>query len=77
MIEEQIENTGHEAVDFMWGHHPVIGAPFLSERCRLSAPRVRYRSSTTKMGQITGWDFIKRVDGRSSQTVTETHSTCA
>jgi hypothetical protein len=25
----------------MWGHHPVIGAPFLDESCRISAPASR------------------------------------
>jgi hypothetical protein len=37
-IEERITNQGKEAVSFMWGHHPVIGEPFLDESCQLWAP---------------------------------------
>lgn len=37
-IEEQVTNLGEEPVSFMWGHHPVVGEPFLSEDCRISAP---------------------------------------
>ena len=40
-IEERLTNEGAEAMDFMWGHHPVVGAPFLDESCRLSAPDCR------------------------------------
>lgn len=40
-IEEEIQNIGNEVVDFMWGHHPVIGAPFLDENCKLFAPPSR------------------------------------
>jgi hypothetical protein len=37
-IEETITNEGAELMDFMWGHHPAFGAPFLDEHCRLFAP---------------------------------------
>jgi hypothetical protein len=37
-IEERITNEGNEPIDFMWGHHPVVGAPFLNESCRIAAP---------------------------------------
>ncbi|MBM3801119.1 MAG: aldose 1-epimerase [Acidimicrobiia bacterium] len=37
-IEEAITNEGAEPMDFMWGHHPAFGAPFLDEHCRLYAP---------------------------------------
>jgi galactose mutarotase-like enzyme len=40
-IEERLTNQGHEPLDFMWGHHPVVGAPFLDESCRLMAPPCR------------------------------------
>jgi hypothetical protein len=38
LIQERLTNQGNEPVEFMWGHHPVIGAPFLDESCWLSAP---------------------------------------
>jgi len=37
-IQERVTNQGCEPVEFMWGHHPVVGAPFLDETCRISAP---------------------------------------
>lgn len=37
-IEETVSNEGAEPMDFMWGHHPAFGAPFLDEHCRLFAP---------------------------------------
>src|SRR5262245_25243092 len=37
-IEETILNEGADAMDFMWGHHPAFGAPFLDEHCRLFTP---------------------------------------
>ena len=32
-IEEKITNNGNEELDFMWGHHPCFGSPFLSSEC--------------------------------------------
>jgi hypothetical protein len=40
-IEELLTNEGGEPVEFMWGHHPVIGPPFLDDSCRLDAPASR------------------------------------
>jgi len=37
-IEETVTNEGAEPMDFMWGHHPAFGAPFLDEHCRLFTP---------------------------------------
>jgi galactose mutarotase-like enzyme len=37
-IEERLTNEGRETLPFMWGHHPVVGAPFLDADCRISAP---------------------------------------
>lgn len=37
-IEEAVKNEGGETMDFMWGHHPAFGAPFLCEHCRLFVP---------------------------------------
>ncbi|MCL4377729.1 MAG: DUF4432 family protein [Actinobacteria bacterium] len=32
-IDEEISNSGGEPLDFMWGHHPCFGEPFLDESC--------------------------------------------
>jgi hypothetical protein len=37
-IEEKVSNLGSEMIDFMWGHHPVIGTPFLDASCRIAVP---------------------------------------
>ena len=37
-IEETVYNLSREEFHFMWGHHPAIGAPFLSEHCTLKLP---------------------------------------
>lgn len=34
-IEETIVNHAGEPMDYMWGHHPAFGAPFLSGACRI------------------------------------------
>jgi hypothetical protein len=37
MVDETIENCGREHAFFTWGHHIVLGAPFLEEGCWLEA----------------------------------------
>ncbi len=37
-MEEKVSNQSSEAFEFMWGHHPAIGAPFLKEGVRLFVP---------------------------------------
>jgi len=32
---ERITNEAGESMDFLWGHHPAFGAPFLSDACRV------------------------------------------
>lgn len=34
-LSEKVTNLAGEALDFMWGHHPAFGAPFLSEHARI------------------------------------------
>jgi hypothetical protein len=34
-IQERIVNEGGEPIDYMWGHHPAFGAPFLDSSCRI------------------------------------------
>jgi hypothetical protein len=37
-FEETLTNLSPEAQDYMWGHHPAFGAPFLKEGVRLFIP---------------------------------------
>lgn len=34
-LAERLSNAGSLPVEFIWGHHPALGAPFLSPACRL------------------------------------------
>jgi hypothetical protein len=72
-IHECVSNEGHEVVDFMWGHHPVVGAPFLDETCRIFAPPSHVEvlhaedGPDHRMGlhQIGDWPVILDREGRS------------
>ena len=35
LLRETVRNDGGEPMDYMWGHHPAYGAPFLSSDCRI------------------------------------------
>jgi galactose mutarotase-like enzyme len=37
-LSERVSNLGAEPAPFTWGHHLVLGAPFLDEGCRLDVP---------------------------------------
>ncbi len=71
-IEETVTNEGHEPMEFMWGHHPVVGAPFLDESCRLDAPdcniEVRHAEDgpDNRMGlhQVSRWPTMLDRDGQ-------------
>ena len=34
-IRETVRNYSQVSIDFMWGHHPAFGAPFLGPSCRI------------------------------------------
>lgn len=71
-IEERLTNEGGEPMDFMWGHHPVVGSPFLDESCRISAPDCRVEvfhdedGPDYRMGlhQIGRWPVIQDRHGK-------------
>jgi galactose mutarotase-like enzyme len=35
IVRERITNEGDEPMNYMWGHHPAYGEPFLSGDCRI------------------------------------------
>ncbi len=70
-IEEQLTNIGGEELDFVWGHHPVVGPPFLDSSCRISSPDCEviilhdedgpgYRM---KLHQESRWPFVEGLKG--------------
>jgi hypothetical protein len=64
-----VENCGRESVFFTWGHHIVLGAPFLEEGCWLDAaaltlftPFPVYEPATAALapGQRELWPLARR-----------------
>lgn len=45
-IDERIVNEGREEMEFMWGHHPAVGEPFLNSACRIDVPASRVETHT-------------------------------
>lgn len=51
-IEETIKNESPEAFPCIWGHHPALGAPFLSADCRIQLPATTFQREG---GQAVSW----------------------
>ena len=69
-IEEKVKNTGGQNMDFMWGHHPAFGKPFLSSDCfiKLSSCKIKVipgdGKSLTNLKQTEGiWPYVEGIDG--------------
>jgi hypothetical protein len=70
-IQERLTNEGGQRVDFSWGHHPVLGWPFIDEHCRVHVPACRIRTleeyttatSLLKGGQLGEWPIAEGRDG--------------
>lgn len=68
-IEERVTNLGAERMEFMWGHHPVIGPPFLDASCRINAPASKVvvlhdedgPDVRMKLHQTGKWPFIRDI----------------
>lgn len=52
-IAEQVVNEGAETVTFMWGHHPVLGAPFLQPGCLLAIAGGQVNTVRLQEGRFT------------------------
>ncbi len=71
-IDETIVNESREEMDFMWGHHPAFGPPFLSEDCVIDIPdckvltdEIDLSPTTGRLGiaQKTDWPYTLGRDG--------------
>jgi hypothetical protein len=68
---ESVTNLAGEPMDFMWGHHPAYGAPFLSEhlhaitnaRTVWTDPGYDNPHCRVVPGETTQWPFAKGKDG--------------
>ena len=71
-LVEQVTNLAGEAMDFVWGHHPAYGAPFLSEHLRLHTnarsvytdPNYDNEFCRAVPGTRTPWPFAQGKDGQ-------------
>ena len=73
LIEERVTNRGAEDLQFMWGHHPAFGPPFLDRSCRIELPSgTRARTTTSDLGRFAvlpqdtefQWPNIQCPDGK-------------
>jgi galactose mutarotase-like enzyme len=73
-IDEMVRNEADEPMDFMWGHHPAFGWPFVDESCRIFLPPCRvltadeYTAPTSRLerSQKADWPLVK---GRKGETI--------
>lgn len=71
VIDEKVTNNSGEDMDFIWGHHPAFGKPFLSEDCIIKIKGAKVSvgqgdgKSFTNLKQITGiWPLVEGSDGK-------------
>ena len=50
ILRERITNEAGEPMDYMWGHHPAYGAPFLSQHCRIDIGTAHVRADDEYVG---------------------------
>ena len=70
-FEETIYNESQAPAHFVWGHHCVIGAPFLAAGCRLhtparvlhTAPQANEATARLVPGQTAPWPLAHLRDG--------------
>ncbi len=53
-LNETIINESNEEMNFMWGHHPAFGPPFLSEDCYLDLPKSEILTDEVNLSPATG-----------------------
>jgi hypothetical protein len=71
IIEEKVRNESGETLDFMWGHHPALGAPFLDSSCRIFMPPCtvltpdEYTSASSRLErkQRSPWPLVRGREG--------------
>ncbi len=66
-LEETLTNLSCQKMEFMWGHHPAIGAPFLKEGLKILVPAAKGEvqsprfaaSGILEPGAEFSWPFAK------------------
>lgn len=70
-IDEKITNDSEETIDYMWGHHPAFGAPFLNENCVVDIPASKVevysfpedKNKRFERGNIFDWPKMTTISG--------------
>jgi hypothetical protein len=70
-IDETLTNEAYEPIEVMWGHHPTVGAPFLSPACRFYLPggaihspaQPAFERQQAATGAVGRWPTIERAAG--------------
>jgi galactose mutarotase-like enzyme len=70
-LEERVTNEGDEPAHFTWGHHLVLGPPFLARGCRLEVPartivtipEMWEQTARLEPGQTSEWPYALLRDG--------------
>jgi hypothetical protein len=73
VLDETVTNEGGEEAEFVWGHHVVLGPPFLGRGCVLDAPvrtivtipEVWEDTARLEPGQEEAWPNARLRGGRS------------
>jgi hypothetical protein len=71
VLEEAVENEGSEPAEFVWGHHCVVGPPFLERGCKLrvsariieTIPEMWEDTARLEPGQRSSWPHGRLRDG--------------
>lgn len=70
-IDEKVTNKSGEEMDFIWGHHPAFGKPFLSPDCviKINSAKIAVGRgdgvSYTNLKHTTGtWPLVEGADGQ-------------
>ncbi|HVF29076.1 MAG TPA: DUF4432 family protein, partial [Pyrinomonadaceae bacterium] len=71
-MNERITNEAGQTIEFLWGHHPTFGHPFLEEGCRIYVPPCIVRvgdemppDSRLAPAQTAAWPTLRGRDGAS------------
>ena len=70
VMDEKVVNRGGEEMDFIWGHHPAFGKPFLSSDCIIRIKKAKVivdkgdGKSFTNLKQTEGiWPLVEGIRG--------------
>jgi galactose mutarotase-like enzyme len=71
LLSERITNLSDQTIEYVWGHHPAFGAPFLSEYCRVDCgaklieadDRYEHASNFLQPAGEWAWPFVQNKTG--------------